>query len=149
MLGILKGGMHASFPPNALLFRSPSIAREKVLPVCLVNTASNLQVTSEHRIGYQNQPQHLMQEAGTRVHASCIPLPADYAPLILTRKTLLMVDDIDDMNLITVISSRHLPYLCTQEGVSPRIPSDSVMSPGPHGIYLHSLTLISQSVLSI
>ena len=75
MLGILKGGMHASFPPNAWLFQSPSVAREKVLPVRLVNTASNLQVTSEHRIGYQNQPRHLNARSGD-THA-CIPhIPA-------------------------------------------------------------------------
>ena len=57
-----------------------------------------------------------MQEAGTCVHASRIPLIVDYAPLKLTRKTLLILGDIDEMNLITVISSRHLPYLRTQEG---------------------------------
>ena len=71
MLGILKGGMHASFPPNARLFQSPSIAREKVLPVCMVNTTSNLQVTSKHKIGYQNQPRHL--NARSRDMRACIP----------------------------------------------------------------------------
>ena len=90
-----------------------------------------------------------MQEAGTHMHASCVPLTTDYAPLILTRKTLLTLSDIDEMNLKTVISSRHLPYLCTQGGVSPRIPSNPMTSPGPCGIYLHSLILISQLVLSI
>ena len=90
-----------------------------------------------------------MQKVGTHVHASHAPLTTDYAPLILKRMTSLISSDIDDVNLITVISSRHLPYLCTQEGVSPRIPSNPMTSPGPHGICLHSLILISQSVLSI
>ena len=135
MLSILKGGMHASLPPNALLFQSPSMAREKVLPVRMANTASNRDTQ--------------MQKAGTHVHAFRAPLTADYVPLILTRKTFLKLGDIDEMNLITVISSRYLPYLCTQEGVSPRIPSNPMMSPGPRGIYLLSLILISQSVLSI
>ena len=149
MLSILKGGTHASLPPNALLFQSPYIAREKVLPVCLVNTASNLQGTSKHKIGYQSQLRHL--NARSRDTRTCIriPLTADYVPLILTRKTFLTLSDVNEMNLITVISSRHLPYLCTQEGVSPRIPSNPMMSQGPHGIYLHSLIPISQSVLSI
>ena len=75
MLGILKGGMHASFPPNALLFQSPSIAREKVLPVCLVNTTSNLQVTTKHKIGYQNQPRHLNARSGD-THACILCTPA-------------------------------------------------------------------------
>ena len=46
MVGVLNMGMHVSLPPNTLLFHSPSVAWEKVLPVCLVNTASNLQATS-------------------------------------------------------------------------------------------------------
>ena len=71
MLGVLKGGMHASFPPNALLFQSPSMAREKVIPVHLVNTASNLQATSEHKIGYRSQLRHLNARSGD-MHA-CIP----------------------------------------------------------------------------
>ena len=75
MLGVLKGGRHASFPPNALLFQSRSIAREKVLPVCLVNTTSNLQVTSEHKIGYRNQPQHLNARSGD-THAYIPHIPA-------------------------------------------------------------------------
>ena len=51
------------------------------------------------------------------------------------------------VSLITVISSRCLPYLCTQEGVSPRIPSNPMMSQHPHGICLHSPILISQSAI--
>ena len=47
------------------------------------------------------------------------------------------------VSLITVISSRCLPYLCTQEGVSPRIPSNQMMSRCPCGI------LISQSAISL
>ena len=90
-----------------------------------------------------------MQEAGIHVHAYCIPLPMDYAPLILTKRTFFTFSDINEMNLITVISSRHLPYLCTQEGVSPGIPSNPMMSPGSCGLCLHSLILVSQSALSI
>ena len=56
--------------------------------------------------------------------------------------------DFNWVNLITVISSRCLPYLCTQEGVSPRIPSNLMMSQSPCGICLHSLILISQSAFS-
>ena len=52
------------------------------------------------------------------------------------------------VSLITVINSRCLPCLCTQEGVSPRIPSNPMMSQGPCGICLHGLILISQSVIS-
>ena len=46
MVGVLNVGMHASLPPNALLFHSPSMAREKVLPIHLVKITSNLQATS-------------------------------------------------------------------------------------------------------
>ena len=71
MLGVLNVGTHASLPPNALLFHSPSVAWEKVLPVRLVNTASNLQATSEHKIGYQSQLWQLNARSGdTR---ACIP----------------------------------------------------------------------------
>ena len=55
MLGVLNVEMHASLPPNTLLFHSPSVAWEKVLPVHLVNTALNLQATSQRKIGYQSQ----------------------------------------------------------------------------------------------
>ena len=40
MVGVLNMGMHASLPPNALLFHSPSVAREKVLPIRLAKIAS-------------------------------------------------------------------------------------------------------------
>ena len=90
-----------------------------------------------------------MQKAGTCVHASHAPLTADYVPLILTKMTSLVSSGINDVNLITAISSRHLPYLCTQEGVSPGIPPNPMMSPCPHGICLHSLILVNQSALSI
>ena len=46
-------------------------------------------------------------------------IPPDVAanvPLILTEKTLWMLGVIGKMHLITVISLRHLPYLCTQDG---------------------------------
>ena len=46
MVGVLNVGMHASLPPNTLLFHSPSVAREKVRPVHLAKIASNLQATS-------------------------------------------------------------------------------------------------------
>ena len=46
MVGVLNVGTYASLPPNALLFHSPSVAREKVLPVRHLNTASNLWATS-------------------------------------------------------------------------------------------------------
>ena len=71
MLGVLKGGMHASLPPNALLFHNPSVAWEKVLPVCLVNTTSHLQATSERKIGYQSQLRHLNARSGDM--RACIP----------------------------------------------------------------------------
>ena len=46
MVGVLNVGMHMSLPPNTLLFHSPLVAREKVLPVHRLNTALNLQATS-------------------------------------------------------------------------------------------------------
>ena len=52
------------------------------------------------------------------------------------------------VSLITVINSRRLSYLCTHEGVSPRIPSNPMMSLGPCGICLQGLPLVSQSVIS-
>ena len=82
------------------------------------------------------------------MHASCMPHLADYMPWILTVMTSCMTVFIW-VNLINVISSRCLPYLCTQEGVSPRIPSNLMMSRCPHGICLHSLILISQSAISL
>ena len=75
MLGVLKGGMHMSLPPNALLFHSPSVAWEKALPVHLVNTTSNLQATSEHNIGYQSQLRHLNARSGD-MHACMLHTPA-------------------------------------------------------------------------
>ena len=71
MLGVLKGGTHVSLPPNALLFHSPSVAWKKVLPVHLVNTASNLQAASEHKIGYESQLRHLNARSGDA--CACIP----------------------------------------------------------------------------
>ena len=46
MVGVVNMGMHASLLPNTLLFHSPSVAREKVLPVHCAKIASNLQATS-------------------------------------------------------------------------------------------------------
>ena len=82
------------------------------------------------------------------MHTSHTPYPMDYAPQILTVMTSLLTVIIR-VNLITVISSRCLPYLCTQEGVSPRIPSNLMASQHPCGICLHSLILINQSVISL
>ena len=114
MLGVLNVGMHAFLPPNALLFHSPSVAREKVLPVHLVNTALNLQATGECKIGYQSQLWHLNARSGD-THA-CIPCaPSHGLHAADTYK-----EDILELNrnraYESVISSRHLPYLCTQEG---------------------------------
>ena len=71
------------------------------------------------------------------MHASHAPHPTDYTPLILTVMTSLLTVVIW-VNLITVISSRCLPYL-----------SNLMMSWLPHGICLHSLILISQSVIGL
>ena len=50
MVGVLNVGMHSSLPPNALLFHSSSVAREKVLPVRHLKIASNLRTTTcEHK----------------------------------------------------------------------------------------------------
>ena len=72
----------------------------------------------------------------------------DYELWILTMMTWCMTVS-KWVSLITVISSRCLPYLCTQEGVSPRIPSNLMTSQHPCGICLHSLILISQSAISL
>ena len=79
------------------------------------------------------------------MHASRIPLPANYVPLILTKRTFFTFSDIDEMNMITVISSRHLPYLCTQEGVSPRIPSN----PQVHMVFAYIATFWSANQCSV
>ena len=50
MVGVLNIGMPSALPPNALLFHSSSVAREKVFPVCDLKIASNLWMTmSEHK----------------------------------------------------------------------------------------------------
>ena len=74
MLGVLNMGTHVSLPPNALLFHSPSVAWEKVLPVHLVNTALSLQATSECKIGYQSQLRHLNARSGD-THACILHAP--------------------------------------------------------------------------
>ena len=71
------------------------------------------------------------------------------ALLMLTEKTLLTLGVVSKMQLMTVISSRHPPYLCTQDGNSPGIPPNHMTSPSPCGICLHSLLLVSQSAFSI
>ena len=90
-----------------------------------------------------------MHKAGARLHAFCAPRVAANVPLIFTEKTLLMLGVVSKMHLITVISSRHLPYLYTQDGVSPGISPNHMTSPSPCIICLHSLLLVSQSAFSI
>ena len=82
------------------------------------------------------------------MHASHVPHPMDFMPWILTVMTSLLTVVIW-VYLITVISSRCLPYLCTQEGVSPGIPLNLMMSRLPRGICLHSLILICQSAIGL
>ena len=82
------------------------------------------------------------------MHASRAPHPMDYTPQILTVMTWCMTVS-KWVSLITAISSRCLPYICTQEGVSPWIPSNLMTSQHPRGICVHSLTLISQSAISL
>ena len=79
------------------------------------------------------------------MHASCLPHPADYAPLILTMKTSLryccyLVCESDNCYQFKTFVLRMY-----SRGVSPRIPSNLMTSQHPHGICLHSLILISQS----
>ena len=82
----------------------------------LVNTASNLQATSKHKIGYQSQLRHLNARSGD-THACILRTPAHGLCAADTYKEdILKLNDIDEVNLITVTSSRHLPYLRTQEG---------------------------------
>ena len=110
---------HTHPPPRALVFHSTPVAWQNVLPVRKANTASNLWATKEHKIGHKSSPQHLNAQSGGM--CACIPCPpgvAAYALMILTEKTSLTLGVIGKMYLITVISSRHLPYLCTQDGVS-------------------------------
>ena len=90
-----------------------------------------------------------MLKAGAHVHAYCAPGAVAYSPLILTEKTSWTIGVVGTMHLITVISSRHLPYLHTQDGVFPRIPSNYMTSPHPCSICLHSFLLVSQSAFSI
>ena len=145
MLGVLNVGMHASLPPNALLFHSPSVAWEKVLPVCLVNTTSNLQATSECKIGYQSQQQHL--NARSRDTHACIPC----APSRGLHATDTYKEDILKLTHNRAYESdncyqfKTFALLMYSRGVSPRIPSNPMMSPCPCGICLHNLILISQS----
>ena len=42
------------------------------------------------------------------------------------REDILDVGVLDKRHLITVISLQHLPYLCTQDGVSPGIPRQTI-----------------------
>ena len=87
-----------------------------------------------------------MQEAGARVHASHVPHPADYAPLILTMKTSQRYCCYLACESDNCYQFKTFALLMYSRGVSPRIPSNPMMSPWPRGICLHSLILISQSV---
>ena len=148
MVGVLNMGMHMSLPPNGLVFHSPSVAWEKVLPVHLVNTTSNLQATSERKIGYQSQLQHL--NARSRDTCACIL----HAPPHRLRAADTYKEDILKFNCYRAYESdncyqfKTFALLMYSRGVSPRIPSNPVMSPCPHSICLHSLILISQVVES-
>ena len=102
MVGVLNTGTHLSLPPNALLFHTFSVAREKVLPVRHLKIALN----SEDLFSYWC---YLVCESD-----NCYQFKT-FALLMYSR------------------------------GVSPRIPSNLIMSQCPHGICLHSLILISQS----
>ena len=80
------------------------------------------------------------------MHASRMPHPMDYAPLILTMKT-------SQRNCCYLVCEPDNCYqfktfalLMYSRGVSPRIPSKPMMSQCPHGICLHCLILIIQSV---
>ena len=86
------------------------------------------------------------KQGHTRMHPTC-PL-IDYAPQIPTIMT----------SLLTVViwgqsdncyQFKMFALLMYSRGVSPRIPSNLMMSRHPHGICLHSLILISQSVISL
>ena len=145
MLGVWNVGMHPSLPPNTLLVYSPSVAWEKVLPVRLVNTASNLQGTSERKIGYQSQLQHLNARSGD----TCACIPRASSRRLCATDT--YKEDILKFNCNRAYESdncyqfKTFALLMYSRGVSPRIPSNPMMSPCPHGICLHSLILISQS----
>ena len=147
MVGVLNVGMDTSLPPNALFFNSSSVAREKVLPVHHLKITLNLWTTSANiKWGIRVSRDTLMQEAGARVHASCMPHPANYAPLILTMKTsqrycCYLVCESDNCYQFKTFA-----LLMYSRGVSPRIPSNPMKSPRPCGICLHGLILISQSV---
>ena len=146
MLGVLNMDTHTSLPPNALLFHSLSVAWEKVLPVRLVNTASNLQATSECKIGYQGQLRHLNARSGD-THACILCAPSCRLHAADTYK-----EDILKFNHNRAYESdncyqfKTFALLMYSRGVSPRIPFNPMTSLCPHGICLHSLILISQSV---
>ena len=78
-----------------------------------------------------------------------MPHPMDYAPLILTMKTsqrycCYLVCESDNCYQFKTFA-----LLMYSRGVSPRIPSNPMMSQCPCGICLHSLIMISQSVAHI
>ena len=86
-----------------------------------------------------------MQEAGACVHASCVPHPTDYAPLILTMKTSRRYCCCLACESENCYQFKTFALLMYSRGVSSRIPSNPMTSPWPRGICLHSLILISQS----
>ena len=87
-----------------------------------------------------------MQEAGAHVHASHMPHPTDYAPLIITMKTSQRYCCYLAWGSDNCYQFKTFALLMYSRGVSPRIPSNPMMSPLPCDICLHSLILISQSV---
>ena len=129
-----------------MLFHSPTVAWEKVLPVCLVNTASNLQATSECKIGYQCQLQHL--NARSRDMHACIPCaPSHRLCAADTYK-----ENILKFNCYRAYESDNCYHFKTfallmySRGVTPRIPSNPITLPCP---CLYSLILISQLVICL
>ena len=134
MVGVLNVGTHVPLRPNALVFHSPSVAWEKVLPVHLVNTALNLQATSECKIGYQSQLRHL--NARSRDMHALIP----HAPPCRLCTADTYKEDILKFNHNQAYESdncyqfKTFALLKYSRGVSPRIPSNPMMSPCPCGI---------------
>ena len=67
------------------------------------------------------------------VHPQC----GGYCPADTYREDIMDVSALDQMHLITVISLRHPPYLCTQDGVSP---CEVLLSPGQ--VYFARLVIL-------
>ena len=80
---------------------------------------------------------------------ACIPHPplgvVVNALLILTKKTW-MLGVFDKVHLITVVSLRHPPYLCTQDGVSPGIPPQTTQHHPVHAVFVYIASLSAFSI---